>query len=81
MDPPCAENFQRKLSCSVQLSDENDYEGGDLLFQPGSDKEIIVPKKQGSIIVFSSMLRHKVAPVTSGTRYSAVAWMRGPAFK
>lgn len=81
IDPPCAENFQRKLSCSVQLSDENMYEGGDLILQDANGDKYTAPRKQGSIVVFPSTLRHKVTPVTSGTRFSAVAWMRGPAFK
>lgn len=79
--PPCEQNFQRKLSCSVQLSDENTYEGGDLIFQDAGGDKYTAPRKQGSIVVFPSTLRHKVTPVTSGTRFSAVAWMRGPAFK
>ena len=81
LDDPCSENFQRKLSCSVQLSDEDDYVGGDLLFQTAGNEEHKAPRKRGSIIVFSGMLKHKVTPVTSGTRFSAVAWMRGPAFR
>jgi len=35
-------------------------------------------KKQGSIIVFPSLLMHQVTPVTKGERYSAVAWATGP---
>ena len=81
IDPPCDQNFQRKLSCSVQLSDENTYEGGDLVFQDSGGDEYTACRKQGSIVVFPSTLRHKVTPITSGTRFSAVAWMRGPAFK
>jgi PKHD-type hydroxylase len=69
---------QRKLSLSLVLSDPSDYEGGDLEFR-GADEQ---PKiGQGSIIVFPSLLDHRVTPVTKGTRYSVVAWMNGPAFK
>ena len=81
IDQPCKDRFQRKLSCSLQLSEEDSYEGGDLILQKASGDEYTAPRKQGSIVVFPSILRHKVTPVTSGTRFSAVAWMRGPAFK
>jgi len=82
MDQICPQGFQRKLSCSVQLTDENQYEGGDLILQDYLGEEnFTMPRKQGSIIVFSSMVKHKVTPVVSGTRFSAVAWMRGTAFR
>jgi PKHD-type hydroxylase len=70
--------IQRKLSLSLLLSDPDTYEGGDLLFD-GKDEP--VTRKQGSIIVFPSCVPHAVTPVTSGVRYSAVAWARGPYFK
>jgi PKHD-type hydroxylase len=70
----------RKLSVSLQLSDENDYEGGDLelIFSHNPDK---APRTQGTVIVFPSYVLHRVAPVTSGTRYSLVAWVTGAPFK
>ena len=71
-------NTQRKLSLSLFLSDPDTYEGGDLLLAD-IDKPII--KKQGSIIVFPSSIKHTITPVTSGVRYSAVAWARGPYLK
>lgn len=67
----------RKISISVQLSDESDYEGGEL--------EVIgfnaAPKKKGGVIVFPSFLMHRVAPVTKGVRESLVGWVAGPPFK
>ena len=35
---------------------------------------------KGSIIVFPSFVWHRVKPVTSGTRYSLVAWHLGNPF-
>ena len=74
----------RKLSVSVQLSNPSDYEGGDLLMKNiwgtmdlPMDKEI---KNKGTIIVFPSMLLHRVTPVTKGTRHSLVQWFSGPDF-
>lgn len=73
--------YHRKLSCIIQLSDPNDYEGGDFqITDCGTplDKET---KQQGSIIYFPSMLRHKANPVTRGTRYSIAAWFEGPKWR
>jgi PKHD-type hydroxylase len=81
MDSPCMEGFQRKLSCSLQLSDSDDYDGGDLILENSEGKQFVAPRQKGSVIVFPAFLKHKVTPVTKGVRYSAVAWMRGPAFK
>jgi PKHD-type hydroxylase len=69
---------QRKLSLSLVLSDPSDYEGGDLEFRGANEQPKI---GQGNIIVFPSLVDHRVTPVTKGTRYSVVAWMNGPAFK
>lgn len=69
----------RKLSISVQLSDENDYEGGDVICNYGN--EIVMPRTQGTALAFPSYALHGVKPVTKGTRYSLVAWITGPSFK
>ena len=78
----------RKLSVTISLSDENDYEGGDFEFdfrnddkgsnQPQLCKEI---RPKGSVVVFPSFVWHRVKPVTSGTRYSLVIWNLGWPFK
>lgn len=68
---------QRKISASLLLNDESDYDGGDLIVI----EEVIQRKKQGTIIVFPSFMAHKVTPVTRGVRYSAVCWMTGPKWK
>ena len=78
----------RKLSVTISLSDENDYEGGDFEFdfrnddkgsnQPRLCKEI---RPKGSVVVFPSFVWHRVKPVTSGTRHSLVIWNLGWPFK
>jgi predicted 2-oxoglutarate/Fe(II)-dependent dioxygenase YbiX len=68
---------QRKISASLLLNDESEYEGGDLIILD----ETIKIKKQGTIIVFPSFMAHQVTPVTQGVRYSAVCWMGGPKWK
>jgi PKHD-type hydroxylase len=70
----------RKLSLTVQLSDEESYEGGELILHiSGSD--YVSSKEQGSALVFPSYTLHEVKPVTKGTRYSLVAWVTGKPFK
>ena len=81
-------NKIRKLSVTVSLSDETEYEGGDFEFdfrnddkgsnQPQLCKEI---RPKGSVVVFPSFVWHRVKPVTSGTRYSLVIWNLGWPFK
>jgi len=69
----------RKLSISVQLSEENSYEGGDLELDYG--EAIKMPRKQGTVIAFPSFAVHEITPVTAGERCSLVAWVSGPVFK
>lgn len=70
----------RKLSIVVQLSDPNDYEGGELKLH-NSHCPIEIKKEKGLTVTFPSYTLHEVTPVTKGNRYSLVAWVHGPAFK
>ena len=70
----------RKLSLVVQLSDPEDYEGGDLEIYTGHEP-LVVKKKKGMTAFFPSYQLHGVTPVTKGTRYSLVVWVHGPAFR
>ena len=76
----------RKLSMTLNLTDPNDYEGGDLKFDTGQHNkpQYLEPpevRTQGSIIVFPSYIPHQITPLTSGTRYSLVLWALGDPFK
>jgi PKHD-type hydroxylase len=71
----------RKLSLTIQLSDPEEYEGGDLEVNIGVRNTISCEKTQGCATFFPSYILHKVTPVTKGTRYSLVAWVYGPNFK
>ena len=70
----------RKLSVTIQLSSDEDYEGGQLALQFGKDPELM-DTAQGKLIAFPSYVLHEVKPVTKGTRYSLVAWATGKPFK
>lgn len=63
----------RKLSVVCMLSDRGEYEGG--VFELEDVGEIELEK--GDVIVFPSFLKHRVTPVTSGLRKSAVIWVSG----
>ena len=65
----------RKISVTVQLSDVNEYEGGDFEFDEVKTNANF--KSKGTVLVFPSYLRHRILPVTSGIRYSLVAWFSG----
>ena len=69
----------RKLSLTIQLSDPNDYEGGD--FQLHGTKLSTVAKERGLTVCFPSYTLHQVTPVTKGVRKSLVVWLVGPPFK
>lgn len=70
----------RKLSFSLQLSDPEDYKGGELELH-FSDTPDVMKKEQGTAILFPSYTLHEVKKVTEGTRYSLVAWVTGKPFK
>ena len=69
----------RKLSMSVQLSDPDDYEGGELQINDGNIHT--TANDRGIVTVFPSYALHRVTPVTHGTRRSLVVWANGPGFR
>tara|TARA_B100000131_G_scaffold308829_1_gene338609 strand:+ start:5514 stop:6146 length:633 start_codon:yes stop_codon:yes gene_type:complete len=75
--------YVRKLSFSLQLSDPDDYEGGNviLLDEGGSNKKYVAPRKKGSIILFDSRTKHCVNVVKKGVRKSIVGWVVGPRWR
>jgi PKHD-type hydroxylase len=75
-------NLFRKLSLSIQLSDESEYQGGELVFHRFStNNPEAAPKTKGTLILFPSYVLHEVTPVTAGVRKSLVSWIVGPRFK
>ena len=68
----------RKISMTLLLSPESEFEGGDLeLMSEGK----IAKLKQGHAIFFASFIRHRVKPVIRGRRQSLVMWFGGTPFK
>jgi PKHD-type hydroxylase len=71
----------RKLSVVVQLSNPEDYQGGNLQIMDENGKSYFVPRKKGTIIIFDSRANHRVLKVKSGVRKSLVCWVCGPRWK
>lgn len=74
------DSLWRKISMSIQLSDPDSYEGGDLQFHKSQDINT-APRDKGAIIFFPSFLCHRVTPVTKGVRHSLVTWITGPSYR
>ena len=71
----------RKLSFAMQLSDPDDYEGGNVQLLTEDGKSYIAPRQRGCIMLFDSRTQHRVLKVTKGVRNSLVGWTVGPRWK
>jgi PKHD-type hydroxylase len=79
----------RKLSLTLQLTDQSEYTGGDFQFMWIDNKKknpLIIhtvddAKEIGTVIVFPSFIYHRVLPITKGKRESLVNWSLGKPFK
>ena len=78
---------KRKVSITIQLSDANEYDGGDLLICTGSsgtgelDNNLVMPRGKGVGVLFPSYMMHRVSPVTRGVRRSLVLWVGGAHYR
>ena len=69
----------RKISMTILLSPDKEFEGGDLEFMSEGNKPPQLV--QGQAIFFCSLIRHRVAKVEKGIRRSLVMWFGGTPFK
>ena len=70
---------RRKLTMVTQLSPPEAYEGGAL--ETNADGVVRAASRAlGTALVFPSFVLHRVAPVTTGERYSLTLWAHGPDF-
>jgi PKHD-type hydroxylase len=76
------QNFDRKISASILLTDPKDYEGGEfeIILGGNVNNPVVAKPKKGDVIFFASWMPHRVAPVTSGVRKSLVCWILGKRF-
>tara|TARA_B100000768_G_C11232405_1_gene355714 strand:+ start:36 stop:650 length:615 start_codon:yes stop_codon:yes gene_type:complete len=78
---------KRKISITIQLSESDEYKGGELLICTGSngkgefDNNKVCPRGKGVGVLFPSYMMHRVTPVTEGTRKSLVLWTGGGHYK
>lgn len=63
------------VSCTVFLSDPDGYGGGELVIETDGLARPLKPAA-GTAVLYTTGLRHRVAPVTGGTRLAAVVWMQ-----
>jgi PKHD-type hydroxylase len=74
----------RKISVTVQLSDNDEYEGGHLEYYSGGPMEgpfFRAHRGVGTTFCFPSYMLHRVTPVTKGMRKSLVLWIGGSSYK
>ena len=70
----------RKVSLTVQLTDTDDYEGGELQLWRGQNP-LNAPRGKGTVVIFPSYMMHRVTEVTKGTRESLVLWVGGDHYR
>ena len=71
----------RKMSFTLQLSDPDDYEGGNVQFIGEDGESYFAPRKRGTVVLFDSRTQHRVLRVKKGTRKSIVGWVVGPRWR
>ena len=63
------------ISMTIFLSPPDSYDGGELAMDtPMGEQEIKL--LSGDAVVYATILRHRVKPVTRGARIAAVTWMQ-----
>lgn len=72
---------QRKVSITVQLSEPDEYEGGDLEMWSGGQNVVSAERGAGVVFIFPSYMMHRVTKVTKGTRRSFVLWVGGDHYR
>ena len=75
--------YVRKISFTLQLSNEDEYTGGDIQLVDDAHGKVLVtvPKKKGTLVMFDSRIPHRVKPVKSGKRCALVGWALGPKWR
>lgn len=68
-------NISRKINLIIQLTDESNYEGGNLIIG-----NYTCPRTFGMAIMFPSYFLHCVTPITNGRRVSLIGHAWGPLY-
>ena len=72
--------FDTKLTVLINLSTEN-YEGGQFELNTGNAEIIKQFNEPGDVLMFQSLILHKVNPVTKGIRKTLAFFLNGPSFR
>lgn len=72
---PSQPAMRSDISCTVFISDLEDYDGGDLMITLGQH---VLPMKlaAGDAVLYPATTIHQVAPVTRGVRLVGITWMQ-----
>jgi len=75
MIPGSGQKLRTDLSATLFLASRDSYDGGELIIDNafGSDA---IKLAAGDMIVYTSTSRHRVTPVTRGTRSACVFWIQ-----
>lgn len=65
--------FRTDLSCTLFLTDPDDYDGGELIVEDAYG-EHAVKLPAGDMILYPASSLHRVAPITRGSRWSSFFW-------
>lgn len=68
------ETKTRGLTFSMNMSNSDEYEGGNLTVKLSEEKTINLSREKGSWLIFPAFLRHRVDEVTRGAREAIVVW-------
>jgi PKHD-type hydroxylase len=72
---PNGEQLRSDISCTLFLSEPDDYEGGELIVSDTyGEHEVKLPA--GDAIIYPSSSLHRVQPVTRGARLAAFFWVQ-----
>jgi len=75
MELPAGGHLRSDISCTLFLSEPDDYDGGELIVSDTyGEHDVKLPA--GDLIVYPSSSLHRVQPVTRGTRLAAFFWVQ-----
>jgi len=73
--PGAGERLRTDLSCTLFLSDPDEYEGGELTIADTYGQHA-VKLPAGQLVLYPGTSLHHVTPVTTGARLAAVFWVQ-----
>lgn len=75
VNPQTGQRLRTDLSCTLFLSDPQDYDGGELVIEDNYGTQS-VKLPAGHCVLYPSTSLHQVTPVTRGARVSSFFWVQ-----